>query len=76
MAYQQTKVFESAVTFARTEGIIPAPEPSHAIAAVIDEALKARAENRKKVILFNLCGHGLLDMSAYENYLSGKLVDE
>ncbi len=76
VAYQQTKVFESAVTFARTEGIIPAPEPSHAIAAVIDEALKARAENRKKVILFNLCGHGLLDMSSYENYLAGKLVDE
>ncbi len=76
VAFQQTKVFESAVTFARSEGIIPAPEPSHAIAAVIDEALKARAENRKKVILFNLCGHGLLDMSSYENYLAGKLVDE
>jgi len=76
VAYKQTKVFESAVTFARTEGLIPAPEPSHAIAAVIDEALKARAENRKKVILFNLCGHGLLDMSSYENYLAGKLVDE
>lgn len=76
VAYKQTKVFESAVTFARTEGLIPAPEPSHAIAAVIEEALKARAENRKKVILFNLCGHGLLDMSSYENYLAGKLVDE
>jgi tryptophan synthase beta chain len=75
VAYPQTKVFEGAVTFARSEGIIPAPEPSHAIAAVIDEAFKARADNKKKVILFNLCGHGLLDMSAYENYLSGKLQD-
>ena len=71
----QTKVFESAVTFARTEGIIPAPEPSHAISAVIDEALKARDENKKKVILFNLCGHGLLDMSSYDNFLGGKLRD-
>ena len=76
VSVKQTKVFESAVTFARTEGLIPAPEPSHAIATVIDEALKARAENRKKVILFNLCGHGLLDLASYENYLAGKLVDE
>ncbi len=76
VSYKQNKVFESAVQFARTEGLIPAPEPSHAIAAVIDEALKAREENRKKVILFNLCGHGLLDLSSYENYLAGKLIDE
>ena len=76
VSYKQTKVFDSAVLFARTEGLIPAPEPSHAIAAVIDEAVKAREENRKKVILFNLCGHGMLDLPAFESHLAGKLVDE
>jgi len=76
VAYPQTRVFESAVTFARTEGLIPAPEPSHAIASVMEEALKAREEGRRRIILFNLCGHGLLDMSSYESFLSGKLKDE
>jgi tryptophan synthase beta chain len=76
VAYPQTNVFEAAVLFARTEGLLPAPEPSHAIRAVIDEALRAREENKKKVILFNLCGHGLLDLSAYEAYLGGNLRDE
>lgn len=71
----QTKVFSAAVQFARTEGIIPAPEPSHAIATVIDEAIKAREEGTPKNILFNLCGHGLLDLSAYDAFLSGKLTD-
>jgi tryptophan synthase beta chain len=71
----QTKVFASAVQFARTEGLIPAPEPSHAIATVIDEAIKAREENKPKNILFNLCGHGLLDMTAYDAYLGGQLKD-
>ena len=75
VAYPQTRVFESAVAFARSEGLIPAPEPSHAIAAVMDEAVRAREEGRKKVILFNLCGHGLLDMAAYETFLHGKLTD-
>ena len=70
----QEKVFESAVFFARTEGLIPAPEPSHAIAAVIDEAKQARETGEKKVILFNLCGHGMLDLSAYDLYLSGKMA--
>ena len=74
--YAQTRVFEAAVTFARSEGLIPAPEPSHAIAAVIDEAIKARESGEKKVILFNLCGHGMLDMSSYDAFLAGKLVDE
>ncbi len=74
-SYAQTKVFEAAVLFARTEGIVPAPEPSHAIAAVVDEAIKCREEGRGKVILFNLCGHGMLDLAAYDAYLSGKLVD-
>ncbi len=71
----QTRVFEAAVTFARSEGLVPAPEPSHAIAAVIDEAVKAREAGQKKVILFNLCGHGLLDLSSYDAYLAGKLTD-
>jgi tryptophan synthase beta chain len=74
-AYHQTEIFEAAVQFARTEGIIPAPESAHAIAAVIKEALAAREAGRKRVILFNLSGHGLLDLSAYETYLSGKLQD-
>ena len=74
-AYHQTKVFEAAVQFARTEGIVPAPESSHAIAAVIKEAVKCREEGKKRVLLFNLSGHGLLDLSAYESYLHGKIQD-
>jgi tryptophan synthase beta chain len=74
-AYHQTKVFEAAVQFARSEGIVPAPESAHAIAAVADEAVRARESGRKRVILFNLSGHGLLDLSAYENYMTGKLQD-
>lgn len=71
----QTKVFEAAVTFARSEGLIPAPEPSHAIAQVITEANKAREAGTPVNILFNLCGHGLLDMTAYDAFLGGKLID-
>jgi tryptophan synthase beta chain len=71
----QMKVFQSAVQFARTEGIVPAPESAHAIAVAIDEAIQCREENRKKVVLFNLSGHGLLDLSAYDSYLSGKMQD-
>jgi tryptophan synthase beta chain len=71
----QTKVFQAAVTFARSEGLIPAPEPSHAIATVIDEAVRAREAGTPVNILFNLCGHGLLDMTAYDAFLGGKLVD-
>ena len=74
-AYHQTKVFEAAVLFARSEGIVPAPESSHAIAGVIKEAIEAREAGKKRVILFNLSGHGLLDLSAYETYLSGKMQD-
>lgn len=72
-AYGQKKVFEAGVTFARCEGIIPAPESSHAIKGAIDEAIKSREEGRKKVIVFNLSGHGLLDLAGYEDYLGGKL---
>lgn len=74
-AYPQTACFEAAITFARSEGIIPAPETSHAIRAAIDEALEAKKTGEKKVILFNFSGHGHFDMSAYDNYFSGKLVD-
>ena len=75
VAYPQTRVFDAAVLFARTEGIVPAPEPSHAIAAVVDEAIQAREEGKPRVILFNLCGHGLLDLSAYDQYLTGQMKD-
>ncbi|MCX6895637.1 MAG: TrpB-like pyridoxal phosphate-dependent enzyme [Verrucomicrobia bacterium] len=74
-AYHQTKVFEAAVQFARTEGIVPAPESAHAIAAVVKEAVKCREEGKKRVLLFNLSGHGLLDLSAYESFLHGKIQD-
>lgn len=69
----QLESFEAALLFARTEGIIPAPESSHAIAATIREALKCKEEGRGKTILFNLSGHGLIDMTAYEQYLAGDL---
>jgi tryptophan synthase beta chain len=72
-AYKQLEVFEAAVLFARTEGIIPAPESAHAIKAVIEEVKKAKAEARKKTILFNLSGHGHLDLAAYDAYFAGKL---
>lgn len=74
-SYPQLKIFEAAVLFARSEGIVPAPEPAHAIAAVVEEAIKCREEGRKQVILFNLCGHGMLDLPAYDTYLSGKMKD-
>ena len=74
-AVGQLAVFEAAVTFARTEAIIPAPESSHAIRVAIDEALLAKQEGKEKVILFNLSGHGHVDMAAYDAYFSGKLED-
>ena len=64
------------MTFARTEGIVPAPESSHAIKAAVDEAVKAREEGRSPTILFNLSGHGHFDMQAYTDYFSGKLIDQ
>ena len=74
-AYDQNSVFEAAMLFASTEGIIPAPESSHAIRAAIDEALLAKEEGKQKTILFNLSGHGYLDLTAYADYMAGKLVD-
>jgi tryptophan synthase beta chain len=75
VAVPQNPVFEAAVTFARCEGIMPAPEPSHAIRVAIDEALKCKATGEKKVIVFHVCGHGHFDMAAYDAYLAGKLPD-
>ena len=74
-AYGQNQCFEAAIMFARNEGIIPAPESSHAIRAAIDEALAAKETGEKKVILFNLSGHGHFDMAAYDAYLAGQLID-
>lgn len=75
VAYHQNPVFEAAMTFARTEGIIPAPETAHAIKFVIDEALRCKEEGEEKIIAFNFSGHGHFDLSAYEAYLDGKLED-
>jgi len=75
VAYPQTKVFDAAVQFARTEGILPAPEPAHCIRAAVDEALRCKEQNSAETIVFNLCGHGHFDLKAYEDYLSGDLLD-
>ena len=74
-AIPQTEAFEAAVTFARAEGIIPAPEPTHAIRAVFNEAEAAKQAGEERVILFNLCGHGHLDLAAYQAFMSGELED-
>lgn len=75
VAVQQLETFKAGITFAKTEGFISAPETNHAIAAVIQEALKAKEEKKEKVILFNWSGHGLVDMAAYDAYLRGELRD-
>lgn len=72
---KQLDSFKAGVLFAQTEGIVPAPESAHAIAAAIDEALKCKEEGTQKTILFNLSGHGLVDMSAYDQYLAGDLIN-
>jgi tryptophan synthase beta chain len=74
-AVPQLATFEAAMTFARAEGIVPAPESAHAIRAAIDEALEAKARGERRVILFNLSGHGHFDLSAYQAYLNGQLQD-
>nr|HID58294.1 TrpB-like pyridoxal phosphate-dependent enzyme [Desulfobacterales bacterium] len=74
-AYHQIKTFKAGVQWAQTEGFIPAPETNHVIAAVIDEANRAKEEGKEKVILFNWSGHGIMDLAAYDAYLSGKLTD-
>ena len=75
-AYTQNECFAAGVLFARAEGILPAPEANHAVKGAIVEALRCKAEGRSEVILFNLCGHGHFDMSAYSNYMAGNLVDQ
>jgi len=68
-------VFDAAVQFARAEGLVPAPESAHAIRAVVDEALEAKELGEERVILFNLSGHGMFDLGAYDAYFAGELVD-
>jgi tryptophan synthase beta chain len=75
VAKTQTECFEAGIRFARTEGIVPAPEPTHALAACIEEALRCKESGEPKVILTALCGHGHLDLAAYGNYLSGAMDD-
>lgn len=74
--YHQTACFEAGVMFARSEGIVPAPESTHAIRGAIDEALRCKAEGKSETILFCLSGHGHFDMTSYTNYLAGNLVDQ
>jgi len=76
VAYHQKECFAAGVQFARTEGILPAPEANHAVKGAIDEALRCKREGKSEVILFNLCGHGHFDMQAYMDYFAGKLVDQ
>jgi tryptophan synthase beta chain len=75
VAYTQNQVFEAAKLFATTQGIVPAPEPSHAIKGAIDEALAAKEAGEERVILFNLCGHGHFDMLAYDDFNNGRLPE-
>jgi tryptophan synthase beta chain len=75
LAVPQLATFQAALQFARSEGIIPAPESAHAIKVAIDEAQRARREGKRRAILFNLSGHGNFDLGAYEAYLGGRLQD-
>jgi tryptophan synthase beta chain len=75
IAIGQQECFAAGVQFARTEGIVPAPEPTHAIAAAVREALECKESGEEKVILTALCGHGHFDLAAYDAYLDGRLVD-
>jgi tryptophan synthase beta chain len=75
IAIDQTECFAAAIRFARAEGIVPAPEPTHALAATIREALACKETGEEKVIVTALCGHGLLDLAAYESFLQGSMVD-
>lgn len=75
VAYSQTEVFEAARILAQTEGMITAPESAHNVRYAIDEALRCKNTGEKKVIAFNNCGHGLLDLQAYDAFLNGKLQD-
>ena len=75
LSLHQIESYEAGILFAKTEGIIPAPETTHAIAATIREAKKAKEEGKEKVILFNFSGHGLMDLTGYDKFLTGQLTD-
>ena len=75
-AYAQKDCFEAGLTFAKQEGIIPAPEGNHAVKGAIDAALECKEKGESKTILFNLCGHGYFDMTAYDDYLNGNMADD
>jgi tryptophan synthase beta chain len=75
VAKPQSECFAAGLRFARTEGILPAPEPTHALAATIEEALRCKETGEEKVILTALCGHGLLDLTAYSAYQAGQVTD-
>ena len=75
-AYTQNEIFKAGLTFAKAEGIIPAPEANHAVKGAIEAALRCKESGEKKTILFNLCGHGHFDMQAYIDYFEGKLYDQ
>ncbi len=75
-AYGQKECFEAGVTFGNQEGIIPAPEANHAVKGVMDAALECKEKGESKTILFNLCGHGHFDMTAYQAYFDNKLADD
>ncbi len=75
VAINQNECFDAGVQFARTEGIVPAPEPTHAIAGTVREALDAKEKGEERVILTALCGHGLLDLTAYDRYFAGEMND-
>ena len=75
VALQQLECFEAGVIFAKAEGFVPAPEATHGIAQVIREVQRAKEEGVSKTILFNMCGHGFVDMGAYQDYFDGKLVN-
>jgi tryptophan synthase beta chain len=76
VAYNQLECFEAGLDFARVEGVLPAPEATHAVKGAIEQALKCKAAGESKVILFNLCGHGHFDMQAYADFFAGKLTDQ
>ncbi len=76
VAYHQTECFAAGVQFARAEGVLPAPEASHAVKGAIVEALRCKQDGKSETILFNLCGHGHFDMQAYTDYFAGNLVDQ
>ena len=75
-SYHQVACFEAGVLFARSEGIVPAPEANHAVKGAIEEALRCKREGKAETILFNLCGHGHFDMAAYQSYFAGGLSDQ